>query len=313
MNNNEEKMKLEDALEKFLRKCRIKNLADRTIEYYEEHCGFFFSYLEKEKPNIKYLQQLNQGIVEEYILYKKATGIKNTSINTELRAVRAFINFHAEKGNISSFKVDMLKTDKKVKETYSDEELKILLEKPNMDSCNFAKYRNWVTVNFLLGTAVRLKTLVNIKIKDVDLENSNLLLANVKNRKQQIIPISKSLNEILQEYLDIRKGEEEDYLFPTEHGKKMKKSSAIVAVNRYNKRRGVEKTSIHLFRHTFAKKWIKNGGDIFRLQKILGHSSMKVVREYVNMFNDDLKDNFDRFNPLEEFSDRKRYIQMKDD
>jgi integrase/recombinase XerD len=78
-------------------------------------------------------------------------------------------------------------------------------------------------------------------------------------------------------------------------------------------RRGVEKTSIHLFRHTFSKKWIKNGGDIFRLQKILGHSSMKVVREYVNMFNDDLKDNFDRFNPLEEFSDRKKYIQMKDD
>jgi len=61
----------------------------------------------------------------------------------------------------------------------------------------------------------------------------------------------------------------------------------------------VQKTSVHLFRHTFAKKWILSGGDIFRLQKLLGHSSLEIVKEYVNIFGADLKAQYDTFNPLE--------------
>ena len=67
----------------------------------------------------------------------------------------------------------------------------------------------------------------------------------------------------------------------------------------YNRSKGVEKTSAHLYRHTFAKKWILNGGDIFRLQKILGHSDLTVVKEYVQMFGQDLAIDFDKFNPLD--------------
>ena len=71
------------------------------------------------------------------------------------------------------------------------------------------------------------------------------------------------------------------------------------------------KTSVHLFRHTFAKKWILNGGDSFRLQKILGHSTMRMVREYVNMFSNDLKKDFNDYNPLEQFKVNKKHIKMK--
>ena len=59
------------------------------------------------------------------------------------------------------------------------------------------------------------------------------------------------------------------------------------------------KTGVHRWRYTFAKKWILSGGDIFRLQKMLGHSSMEIVKNYVNMFTDDLQRDFDTFNPLE--------------
>jgi len=85
-------------------------------------------------------------------------------------------------------------------------------------------------------------------------------------------------------------------------------------IARYNRKRGVEKTSLHMFRHTFAKKWILNGGDIFRLQKLLGHSSLEMVRKYVNMFADDLRKDFDSFNPPDNYlgnTNKENRIAMK--
>ena len=73
----------------------------------------------------------------------------------------------------------------------------------------------------------------------------------------------------------------------------------IKSIRVYNHSRGVSRTSIHAFRHTFAKYWIRNNGDPFRLQKMLGHSSLDMTRNYVNMFSADLKDGFDSFSPLD--------------
>ena len=66
---------------------------------------------------------------------------------------------------LDKFKINLLKTEKPIKKTYTDKELRKLLKKPDLDKCNFAKYRNWVIVNFLLGTAVRSRTLRNMKVK----------------------------------------------------------------------------------------------------------------------------------------------------
>lgn len=53
------------------------------------------------------------------------------------------------------------------------------------------------------------------------------------------------------------------------------------------------------------------GGDVFRLKKLLGHKSMAMVNEYVNMFDNDLKQDFNAFNPLERFTRANKTISMK--
>jgi len=117
----------------------------------------------------------------------------------------------------------------------------------------------------------------------------------------------------LQEYIKYRKGTNEDYLFCTATGTKLARDTIKNSISKYNRSRGVSKTSIHLFRHTFAKNWILNGRDIFRLQKLLGHRSMDIVKEYVNMFNSDLQRDFNEFNPLEKFSKVNKSISMKNE
>ena len=86
------------------------------------------------------------------------------------------------------------------------------------------------------------------------------------------------------------------------------------AVWNYNHSRGVEKTSLHLFRHTYAKLYIQAGGDPFRLQKLLGHADLTMTRRYVALYADDLKANYDALNPLEQIkqnSRRSNKIAMK--
>lgn len=157
----------------------------------------------------------------------------------------------------------------------------------------------YVFSNYLIATGNRLSTALNVLIRDLDFENGMIQMNTTKNRKQQIIPMSKTLECILREYLNYRGGSDADYLFCTNTGEKAKSRTYQDALAKYNHGRGVLKTSAHLYRHTFAKKWILNGGDIFRLQKILGHSDLTIVREYVEMFSNDLTIDFDKFNPLE--------------
>ena len=193
----------------------------------------------------------------------------------------------------------MIKAEKKIKETYTESELEKLLKKPNLKGCGFTEYKTWVFENYLLGTGNRISSALNVKIGDIDFENEMIFIRKTKNRKQQMIPLSHTLSEILQEYLLIRKGDSDDYLFCNMYGEQGNRRTFQQEVQEYNIKRGVNKTSCHLFRHTFAKQWILAGGDIFRLQKILGHYDLAVTKEYLQMFGQDLQQDFDSFNPLD--------------
>lgn len=296
----------DDAFKDFIKYCNIKNLSDATITYYEKCWEKFREFYDGE------LEGITSKTIDDYVLYLKTnTTMNDVSINTFKRGLRAILYYFMKLGYVEKFKITIHHAEKKLKETYTDRELELLLKKPDLKKCNFAEYRTWVIINFLLGTGCRANTLCNIRVKDLDLENGFVRFRKTKNKKQQIVPISHKLCLILHEYLKYRQAEsDEDYLFVSIYSQKLNSNSLHQSIAKYNQRRGVMKTGIHLFRHTFAKKWIQNGGNIFSLQKILGHSSLEMVKEYVNMFSDDIRRDYDKFNPLDNFANTK-YISMK--
>jgi integrase/recombinase XerD len=299
---------LESAYEEFHTFKKINNLSKESLMFYGNSFRIFGLFHDTAQP----CESVTKETVYKYIehLQRKGT-VNDVTINSYLRGIRVALYYFMELGYMPKFNIKLIRCDKEIKETYTNEELEMLLKKPDVKKVGFAEYRNWVIVNYLLGTGNRLRTLVNLKWADVDFQNDLIRLTTVKNRRQQMIPLSSTLKTILNEYRLYRKGDTDDYVFCSHFGEQLSKGGTETAIQRYNSQRGVTKRSIHLFRHTFAKLWILNGGDIFRLQKILGHSSLDIVKEYVNMFSAGLQQNFDEFNPLENIKVNQKKTSIK--
>lgn len=304
---NSKNLTIGEAHDLFIRKCTVQNLSEKTLKVYKNHFGLFALTIDVNTP----INSVTSAAIDDFILYLKENNKCNdTTINSYLRSIRAFLYYCMEESYLPSFNVCMIRSEKKIKETYSNAELERLLTKPDINTCSFSTYKTWVFENYLLGTGNRLSTALNVRIKDIDFYNNTIILVKTKNRKQQIIPLSQSLAEILVGYLEIRGNNPDDYLFCNIYGEKGNIRSFEDLVAKYNHERGVEKTSIHLFRHTFAKHWILQSGDIFRLQKILGHSDLSVTKEYVQMFGQDLQMDFEKFNPLDNLKFNRHKIKL---
>lgn len=298
---------INQGCQEFLLRCKARNYSKFTIKYYENtihNFGLFYD-LDAE------VETVDMSLITTYVVHLSEKGVVGKTIETYVRGLRTICYFFMEQGWLERFAIKMPKYEKPMKEVYTHNELQRLLRKPNIKKCSFTQYRNWVLVNYLIGTGQRLNSIVHIRIADIDLVNQVVRLRITKNRKETLLPLANSLVKILEEYLRYRKGEESDYLFCNNVGAQMTRGCITCAIRGYNRSCGVEKTSIHLFRHSYAYNYLLNGGDVFRLQKLLCHSDLESTKEYLNLSLEDVKLDFDKLNPLEQLTTREKTIQMK--
>ena len=293
----------EEGCNMYLDNCKLRNLREGTINHYKQSYIQFFKYFTPSMP----LEEITEKSYKEFMDYLRSNLTNDTSINSYLRDLITVLHFFMNEGYIPHFKMQAIKVDKTPVETYTDDELQVLLQKPSIKKCSFTEYQCWVITNFLFATGVRQRSLNNIKVKDLDLEN-NLVYVNVtKNRKPLIVPISQTLNGILREFLKYRQYiNKEDFLFCNVFGKPLTKSTGYHMLYEYNKRRGVDTTGIHRYRHTFAKQWIINGGNVVSLSKLLGHSSLQITQNYINLLVSDVAKQVDEISILDKFYNNKR-------
>lgn len=283
----------EEGFAEYILDCKARNLREGTIAHYQDASKQIYKRIPKETP----ISALSSKTMPEFIIaLRDDENINEVSMGTYARDLKVLMRFFMRSGYLPHFEIVIPKTDKQPIETYTDAELQKLLKKPDVRQCNFSTYRSWVVVNFLLSTGIRQNSLVNICIKDLDFDN-NILYVNVtKNRKCLIIPLNEDIVKILQEYLKYRNGRMDDWLFCSVYGEQLTRSSSYHAIWDYCHLRGLEKTGVHRFRHTFAKKWVIMGGSVVTLQKILGHSSLAITENYLNILTSDLKKDMDEIN-----------------
>lgn len=288
-------MTLEQGFKRYLKKCQVKNLSETSLKNYRIKVGDFIAFAMPDRK----LSEVNVELVDDYILHLKDNeSLNDVSIVSHMKCIKAFLNFLMDNGFIEEFKIVMPKAEKKEIEPYSKEDILALLAAPQQDAKK-KEIIGYTFINFLLGTGVRLGTAINVKISDIDFESGFIHLDKTKSRKEYSVPLADKLAEILKSYIEKFNLTDNDFLFSNLQGKKANERCYQRIVQWYNTSRGVKCTKCHTFRHTFAKEYILAGGDVFRLQKILGHADIKTTSGYINMFSQDLKRDFDKFNVLD--------------
>lgn len=308
-NKQDTVVSLEKGWKVFEKRNNLKDLAKSTIVSYEDKVyKKFFDWLLKVK-GINNVRLITKEVIEDYTIYLKGTDLTNNSVNSYLRATRAFMNHMMEKQYVDYYKIEIPKDKDKIVKCYTDADIKVLSTKPVTES--FAEYRNYVICCILASTGMRVGSLVSILNEDVDLVNGIITLRHNKNGSIQVIHINKSLIGILSEYMEIVNGTSTDPLIVTYLGQAFDTRALSRQIRKYANKRGVfVEKYMHSFRYWYGMSLARQNVGAFTIMKLMGHKNIKTSQGYIERAGFDVKDKIDTINPFENLSTRKQSIKL---
>jgi integrase/recombinase XerC/integrase/recombinase XerD len=258
----------------------------KTISWYEEMLFVFVRYLESSCIS-PVLVNLNLVNVRDFVVHEQNRELSAYTVQARIRALKAFSSWllseHYTDENIL-VNLKMPKAPLRVIEPLTADEINTLITAQN--SLTAIGSRNTAILITLLGTGVRESELSNLKFEDAHIEQGYLKVMG-KGSRERVVPIGGLGQKVLWRYLFHFRpesiNETNNYMFLTLDGKKLKPNAIKLLLKRWGKKAGVPRLHAHLCRHTYATDFlIYNCGDVFRLQQILGHTTLEMVRKYVH-------------------------------
>lgn len=287
------------AYETFMAEKKAMNLSSQTLATYKLHIDSFLDYNDLYECTTPILgPDMYLWWIEDMQQDPKK---KAVTVASYCRSVRAFIYWLQDNHYCSEFAMSIPKYQKEVKETYTDEELSTLLEKPNDKTCSEVDYQTWVFINLIVATGLRLSSALNIKVSSYISKDKKIYIQTTKNKKGQVAYINDEVCRILNQYIKRFELTDSDYMFCTAEGTPLAKRTMQDNVATYNRKNGVKKTSIHLMRHTFAKNYYEQTKDIYTLCRLLGHSNIGITENYLQDLGVSVE-NATAYNPQQQYA-----------
>jgi integrase/recombinase XerC len=160
--------------------------------------------------------------------------------------------------------------------------------------------RDKLIITLFYGTGIRLAELLNLKEKDFDTKGY-LVKVLGKRQKERIIPYPRSINPLLQQYLEIRNreiGNTPQVLLVTEKGEPVYEKLIYRVVKRNLQLvTSLEKKSPHILRHSYATHLLNKGADLNAVKELLGHSSLSATQVYTHTTFEKLHDIYKQAHP----------------
>ena len=268
--------------------------------------------LEDGRTFVKSLMERKTKYANHVFRHEVQEGLAPQSIHGYARALRAFASWLQEEGYTEDNIFQGIKLPKVpqilIKPLTEDEVRRILVVIPQHTPEGI---RNYAMILLFLDTGVRLSELVNLKISNIDFAAGQFKVFG-KGAKERIVPMGLTARRAVIRYKEHFRPQPlnpmEDRLFLTVAGDPVCRDSVNKIIQRLAKRAGIPRLHAHLLRHTFAVRYLINGGDVFTLQKILGHTTLEMTRKYVTLASGDVKEKHRQYSPVDNLGlvERKR-------
>ena len=155
-----------------------------------------------------------------------------------------------------------------------------------------------------LDTGIRLAELTSLDLDDLDLPDWRIRIRNGKGSKERLAFTGRKLHRVLQRWIALRGTSYScEALLVTRSGQRQTSRNIERIIERIAERAGIDaRVTPHILRHSFAVNYVKNGGDPFSLQRLLGHSDIRTTKIYVDMVGEDLRRAHAKASPLDRLS-----------
>lgn len=304
LKEQQEILSWEQAADKFIDSLKIKGLAFHTRRWHIENLNAlakgFRSLLCSQHI---FMNLVTEELVKQVVLMMVEANLSPTTINHRVRTLKQFYQFLVSESLVEkdlTVKLDRKKVKSTVIQAFTEEQLNALLKAP--DKTRFVGLRDYTIMLLLLDTGIRLSELVSIKLSDLKLTDNELVIPHGKGDKYRRVFVSARTRETVKKYLKARGDISGNlYVFVNFENSPMCGRNVQERLKIYGKKAHLEgvRVSPHTFRHTFAKMYITRGGDPFSLQALLGHSTLDMVRHYVNLWGSDLQKMHRKFSPVD--------------
>ncbi|MDZ7587533.1 MAG: site-specific tyrosine recombinase/integron integrase [Patescibacteria group bacterium] len=260
-------------LEQTNQELRLRNYSPKTIKSYLSCLTEYFNF---KKLN---LNEVNEESIRQFLLNKQNKNYSSQTINLFLNAIKFFYR-------------EILKNPQKIylKFAKRNKKLPVVLSRKEIESIitiiKNVKHKLMFALSY--GAGLRVSETVNLKIKDIDLNELTIHIKQAKGNKDRITIIPQRLTNTITNFMAGKNSN--DYLFSSERGGKLTTRTAQKTFTKALKKACIKKpATFHSLRHSFATHLLENGVDIRYVQELLGHQNIRTTQVYTHVTNPSLK------------------------
>lgn len=311
--------KIAPGIEYLISRYELSNIADgkspKTITWYKEMLQYFYRYIRENQLDDN-ISSITADTVRGYILFLKSRHkfqghpcvpeqkklLSQKTVQCHVRVLKAFSSWLYKEGFTEENRLSNLKLPKApttIIQPLTNEEINIIIEIAKKD--RHSGFRNYAIIGVLLDTGLRESEIVNAKLSDMNLDKGFMKIMG-KGSKERIVPLGKVVTRILWNYIEqqrIPASGKCDNLFLSLTGKPITANAIKLMFSRMAKRTGILRLHAHLCRHTFAIRYLLNGGDIFSLREILGHATLDMVQHYLHFTSAQITEQHHKYSPMD--------------
>lgn len=287
--------RLEDLVAEFLRDCHARHLSRNTLSYYEASLRQFVAFLRAEGLPLD-VQALTPMVLRRFAEVSESQGLGPGGVHARLRAIRAFCGFLVqeellERNPFKRFKLPKLPQEQLP--VVSSAEFTLLMQ---VAATTRHPLRDQAILSLLYDTGLRARELLGLTLEDVGV---GVLLVRGKGAKERYVPVSKLTMRRVRVYLrSERPVSPLPQVFLADKETPLNYSGLRGLLQRLYQRAGLPYKSPHAFRRGMAVEFLRNGGDVFTLQRILGHATLEMTRRYAQLSLEDVRTVFAKASPV---------------